>query len=113
MCRSVKAAETPAFEDARTDVETNDDEREAEDERHQPAPDQELISGEGALPSTARFARNILPDTELRPRRDESNAGRPRPFHRQQHRAAPLAANTDGTNRSTVRRTAPHTPMRW
>ena len=85
------------LEDARTDVETNDDEREAEDERHPPAPDQELISGEGAAPEHGEV-RQEQPDrdTELRPRRDESTMlVRLRPFHRQQHRAAPLAADAD------------------
>src|SRR5712692_4689177 len=87
--------EDGCLENPEPDIEPHADHDDAEHERNAPAPDQELVAG-NPTEHQHRDVRQQRPGrtAELRPRRDETAMGvRPRPFHRQQYRATPFAAD--------------------
>src|SRR6202040_2426790 len=91
------------FEDAEADPQPDSDHDDADPERHAPAPVQKLIAG-----NRAEYEDGDIRDeqsgrsTPLRPRGDEAAMGIClRPLHRDQGRAAPLAA--DGSTLRSVR----------
>ncbi len=94
--------EDRGLENAEADIETNADEDDAERERNPPTPGDELVAGELAERQKGEVGEEQAAGyAELRPRRDEAaRAVRARPFHRQQHRAAPLAADPDALNKA-------------
>jgi len=93
-------AEDRRLEDAEPDPQPNSHHDEAQPERDAPSPAQELIPRH----LTERQDREVREEetcrpAKLRPRRDEPAIfARAGPFHRQQHRAAPFAADPDPLN---------------
>jgi hypothetical protein len=90
-------SEDRRLENAESDIEPDPDEEEAEKERYPPAPGEELLSGHLAKREDGEVGEEKpAGHAELRPGGDEA-AGMigASPFHRHQHRAAPLAADPD------------------
>jgi hypothetical protein len=94
------ALEHRRFEDAEADPQPDSDHDDADPERHAPAPVQKVIAG-----NRAEYEDGDIRDeqsgrsTPLRPRGDEAAMGICfRPLHRDQGRAAPLAADADPLN---------------
>jgi hypothetical protein len=96
------ALENRGLEDPETNPQADANHDDAEQERNAPAPDEELVAGNPA----EHQHRDIRQEqsggsTELRPRREKAAVlVGARPFHRQQHRAAPFAADTDALNQA-------------
>src|SRR5215813_12310435 len=88
------------LEDAEPDIKSDCDHDDAEEERDTPAPGQKLVAGNLAEEQYRQVCqREPARSTELRPGGDETTVCvGSRPLHRQQYRAAPLAAHTDALN---------------
>ncbi len=85
------------LENAESDIEPDPDEEKAEKERYPPAPGEELLAGHLAKREDSEVGEEKpAGHAELRRGGDEA-AGMigASPFHRHQHRAAPLAADAD------------------
>src|SRR5262249_59096380 len=88
--------------DAEPDVEPDGDHDKAEQERDAPTPNQELVARNAAEHEHRNICQQQPGGTaELRPRGDEAAmlVG-PRPLHRKQHRATPLATDAYTLNES-------------
>ena len=85
------------LEDAEPDPQANSDQDNRERERYAPAPGQEVIAGPGAESQDREIRQQQATwHAELRPGRNQpALVLRARPFHRQQHRATPLAADAN------------------
>ena len=85
------------FENAQTDIKADADHDDADQEWNSPAPHQKLIPRHGAEAEQCQIGeREPGWGAELRPRRDEATMFiGARPFHGQQHRPAPFAAEAD------------------
>src|SRR6185437_5939334 len=100
-----EAPEHRGFENAEADPQADGHHDDADEERDAPAPGQELIA---RVPAEEQH-RDVGEEqaggrAELRPRADEAAVlVGPRPFHRQQHRAAPLAADADALDQAQQR----------
>ena len=90
-------AEYRRLQDAEPDPQADADQHDRNRKRHPPAPGQELIAGPGAEGEHREIGQEqSARDAELRPRCHQAAlAVMARPLHRQQHRAAPLAADAD------------------
>ncbi len=88
------------LEDAEADPQADADQNDRERERDAPAPGRELV----ARPGAERQDREVRQEqaarhAELRPRRHQAALSvMARPFHREQHRSAPFAADADALN---------------
>jgi hypothetical protein len=90
------------LEDAEPDPQANSHHDKAQPERHPPPPAQELFARHPAERQDCEIGEEeTRRPTKLRPGREEPAIfARARPLHRQQHRAAPFAANTDPLNKA-------------
>ena len=88
--------------DAEPDVEPDGDHHEAKQERDAPAPNQELVAGDAAEHQHGYVCQQQAGGTaELRPGGDEAAVlVGPRPLHREQHRATPLAADANALDKT-------------
>src|SRR5262249_36007634 len=91
------ALEDRSFEDAEADPQADPDHHDRDQERDAPAPDEELIAGNLAEDQHGEVGEEQAGGpAELRPGRDEAAVlVRARPFHREEDRAAPFAADAD------------------
>ena len=89
----------------RRDLETDADQRQAQDERDAPAPHEELISRQRARGQDGKVGcKETGRDAELGPRRYEAAMLFDcRPFHGHQHRPTPFAADPDALDESQQR----------
>ena len=94
---SSKLLEHRRFEDAEPDPQADADQDDAEQERHAPAPGREIGARPGAEPEDHQVRQEQAGrHAELRPRCNQPAAAMAaRPLHRDQHRAAPFAADAD------------------
>ena len=85
------------FQDADPDPQADADQDDAEEERHAPAPGDEIGAGPGAEREDHEVRQEqAARHAELRPGGDQAAAAMgARPLHRDQHRAAPFAADAD------------------
>src|SRR5215471_12958020 len=87
------------------DVETDPDKKNAEKKRDSPSPVEELAAGDLAECESCQIGqKQPRRHTELRPSRDKAAVMvGPRPLHRQQYRAAPLATDSDPLHKAQHR----------
>src|SRR6202022_1771720 len=97
--------EDRCFEDAEPDPQTDPDHDDADQEWNAPAPDQKLVTGKPAEDQHRQIGQEEPGRRpELRPGGDETAiAVSSRPFHRQQHRAPPFAADPDPLDQANDR----------
>src|SRR5262249_47057507 len=96
--------EDRSLENAKPNIKPDADEDEAQEERYAPAPGEELLARHLAKREHGEVGEEKpAGHAELRPGGDEATRViGARPFHRHQHRAAPLAAATAPLNEAQV-----------
>src|SRR5579859_3077437 len=94
--------ENRRLEDAESNPQSDAHQNDREREGYAPTPGEELIAGELAGDEHGKVGQEqAARHAELRPGRDQPTLTvGARPFHRQQHRTAPLAAHADALEHS-------------